>query len=113
MAANENGLEIIRKIEVKDHNGKKRRNLNELEYVKGTLFSNVYMTDRILNIDLEKGLVLEEWLMSRSMYKESTADVDWTLKGGAVLNGIAYHKEEDYFLLTGKLWKHVYKMKLI
>lgn len=112
VAATPKGLEIVRKVSVRDQKGVKRRLLNELEYVNGTIFSNVYTTNTILNIDPQTGKVLEEWEMAPSLYRESTQNVPLRHRSGAVLNGIAYDAKEHVFLITGKLWDYVYKYKL-
>lgn len=82
--------------------------LNELEYVDGTIYSNVYTTDIIVKIDPETGKVLSEINLAGliNMYKNSADKIDY-------LNGIAYDKATDRFFVTGKLWPRLFEIKFI
>lgn len=83
------------------------RNLNELEYIDGEVWANVWMSNEIVRVDPESGSV--------------TGIIDlsplpgMTRKGGndAVLNGIAWDAEQQRLLVTGKLWAHIFEIKLI
>ena len=81
--------------------------LNELEFVKGEIFANVWQSDRIARIDPKGGRVTG-WidltgLMSAA--ERGTSD--------AVLNGIAYDAAADRLFVTGKLWPRVFEIKLV
>lgn len=88
-------------------NGKKVRFLNELEYIDGRLWANVYGSDEIVIIDPDDGKVMAvvdcRNLLSRSL---RTAATD-------VLNGIAYNPKDNSLYLTGKNWPRLYKVKLV
>jgi glutamine cyclotransferase len=80
--------------------------LNELEYIDGKVWANVYTTDTIVIIDPASGVV-EATVDCRGLlpYKERNRDTD-------VLNGIAVDKEGRVFL-TGKYWPKMYEIELI
>ena len=81
--------------------------LNELEYINGEIWANIYTTDMIARIDPATGAVNSlvdcKGLLPQSERKPSTD----------VLNGIAYNPEEDAVYLTGKYWPKVYKIEKI
>lgn len=83
-------------------------NLNELEYVRGKIFANVYMTDTILRIDPATGCADGTLDLSGLLSKAERA----ALAYGEVLNGIAYDPAEDVFYVTGKHWPAIYKLKI-
>lgn len=83
-------------------------NLNELEYARGKIFANVFMTDTILRIDPATGCVDGTLDLSGLLSKAART----TLAYGEVLNGIAYDPAEDVFYITGKNWPAIYKMKI-
>ena len=81
-------------------------NLNELEWVRGQVYANVWQTDEIVRIDPVSGAVVGvielKGLLPAS---ERRGDED-------VLNGIAYDAGRDRLFVTGKLWPHVYEIAL-
>ena len=81
--------------------------LNELECVGDHVYSNVYQTDRILQIDKRSGLVTGE-MNGLALATAGGRPRD----PAAVLNGIAYIPETDVFLMTGKLWPQLLAVKL-
>ncbi|MGP3972317.1 glutaminyl-peptide cyclotransferase [Streptomyces sp. 6N223] len=80
--------------------------LNELECVDGEVYANIWMTDRIVRIDPETGAVTAEIDASGLLTadEEETADV---------LNGIAKAPECEEFLITGKLWPHMFRVRFV
>lgn len=92
-------------LEVYDNKGPVIK-LNELEYVNGYVFANVWETDRIVQIDLKTGKVVGQM----DLKKIIPAEVDQT--GSSVLNGIAYHPMEDAFYITGKNWPTLFKVRI-
>lgn len=80
--------------------------LNELEYVNGMIYANIYLTDQIAIIDPETGLV-ETMLDMRGLRPEENLSVT-----GEVLNGIAYDEENGRLFVTGKHWKWLYEITL-
>ena len=81
-------------------------NLNELEFVRGELYANVWQTDFIVRISPETGKVLG-WIDLTGILpdKDRTGPVD-------VLNGIAYDAARNRLFVTGKLWPKVFEIKL-
>jgi len=80
-------------------------NLNELEFIKGEIWANVWQTDTIVRIDPKDGKLLGEIDMS-GIYKEAIGDPD------NVLNGIAYDDKGDRIFVTGKRWSKLFDIKV-
>jgi glutamine cyclotransferase len=98
-------FQIKRRLTVRD--GRRRiTNLNELEYVEGEIYANIWYDDRIVRISPQTGRVLG-WLdMSRLYPRSQRPDRD------AVLNGIAYDPEQRRLLVTGKNWPRLFEIRL-
>ena len=95
-----------RQITVKDH-GVPVTELNELEYVHGEIYANVWHSDRIARIAPATGKVLG-WIDLTGLLpaaEHSTPE--------AVLNGIAYDAAHDRLFVTGKLWPKLFEIKVI
>lgn len=99
---------VTRVITVRDGETPIER-LNELEYVRGLIFANVWQTDRIAIIDPADGAVLA-WLdlgdLREYLPPKTTAPVD------DVLNGIAFDARRDVLYVTGKHWPRLFELKL-
>ena len=81
--------------------------LNELEYVDGQVFANVFQTDRIARINPETGKVIGWIDLTGILSREDRrTPVD-------VLNGIAYDAEKKRLFITGKLWPKLFEIELI
>lgn len=94
------------RVEVRDANGPIAA-LNELEYVNGRVFANVWQTDLIAIIDPATGWVTGWIGLAGLLSAEDTAEpVD-------VLNGIAYDPEQDRLFVTGKLWPKLFEIELV
>jgi len=78
--------------------------LNELEWVKGEIFANVYTTDYIARIDPASGRVTG-WIDIRGMLPKQN-------DGNTVPNGIAYDAEHDRLFVTGKNWPKLFEITL-
>jgi len=93
-------------LEVFDNDGPITR-FNELEYVQGEIYANVWQTDRIARIAPETGRVVG-WVELEGLLstEDCTEPVD-------VLNGIAYDAEADRLFVTGKLWPKLFEIELI
>ncbi len=92
-------------IEVSD-NGVPVQKLNELEYIQGQVFANVWQTDRIAVIDPASGKVTA-WIDLISGLAPEKKGPD------SVLNGIAWDEKDGRLFVTGKLWSHLYEIKLV
>ncbi|MCD8313757.1 MAG: glutaminyl-peptide cyclotransferase [Bacteroidales bacterium] len=88
-------------------NGRPVKMLNELEYIDGKIWANVYLTDMILIINPQNGEV-EGTIDASGLLpdKLKTASTD-------VLNGIAYNPSDGKIYLTGKYWPRLYEVKII
>jgi glutaminyl-peptide cyclotransferase len=83
------------------------KNLNELEYIRGEIYANVWGTDRIARISPQTGQVLRWIDLSGIMDNSQTNDPD------AVLNGIAYDRKADRLFVTGKLWPRLFEIRVV
>ena len=81
-------------------------NLNELEYVNGEIFANVWQTDRVVRIDPNTGRVTG-WIDFSGLLAPSER------AGTDVLNGIAYDAKGDRLFVTGKWWPKLFEVKIV
>lgn len=86
--------------------------INELEYVNGVVYANVYETNTILKIDANTGKVLGTMDFTGILEKYGTPRPDEFYGEGSVLNGIAYDAAKNSFYVTGKNWPTVFEIKL-
>jgi glutaminyl-peptide cyclotransferase len=96
----------IRRVEVRDQ-GMPVRNLNNLEYIKGEVFANVWGLDMIARISPDTGKVLG-WI-DLSVLRNALGPA----RNAEVLNGIAYDAARDRTFVTGKLWPKLFEIKLV
>jgi glutamine cyclotransferase len=96
----------VRHIYVSDH-GKPIDQLNELEYIHGQIYANVWHTDRIVRISPETGRVLGWINLAGLLRPGEVTDQE------AVLNGIAYDAAHDRLFVTGKLWPRIFEIKVV
>ena len=89
------------------YRGKPVQQLNELEFIKGEIFANVWQSDAIVRIDLETGAVTGIVDM-RGILPEEDIIAGQT----DVLNGIAYDAETDRLFVTGKNWPKLFEVEL-
>ncbi|WP_245616295.1 glutaminyl-peptide cyclotransferase [Deinococcus radiopugnans] len=94
--------------------GQPVKNLNELEYVGGSVYANIWLTDRIARIDPQTGKVTA-WIDVSALTREasaSAAKLGKPLTFDDIPNGIAYVPERGTLLLTGKRWGTVFEVKV-
>jgi len=96
----------LSRIKVYNHEGPVK-NLNELEYINGKVYANIWQESYILSFDPETGKVLEKIDCSKLVPEQYKNDKD------NVLNGIAYDQENQRIFLTGKRWSQVYHVEII
>lgn len=99
---------VIKETEVYDNNGPVDR-LNELEYIDGLIWANVWMQDRIVLIDPESGEIKGEIDLSRILSpneRNNLGDSD------NVLNGIAWNPGKKTVYVTGKRWPKMFELKI-
>ncbi|MVM37095.1 hypothetical protein GO730_04480 [Spirosoma sp. HMF3257] len=80
-------------------------NLNELEYVNGYIYANIWQTNRIIQIDSKSGKVVGDLDMTGIL----PTNIDTKAN---VLNGIAFQPTENAFYITGKNWPTLTKIQL-
>ena len=95
-----------RSIQVYDNQGPVNE-LNELEYVDGLIYANIYCTDNIVAIDPKSGKVLKIINMSNLL------DMSKLQQRVDVLNGIAYQKTTGRWYVTGKLWPTMFQVEFV
>lgn len=95
-----------RHVIVRDH-GTPVTYLNELEFIHGEIYANVWHTDRIARISPATGKVLG-WIDLSGLLPE-----DEKSSPEAVLNGIAYDAAHDRLFVTGKLWPKLFEIKVL
>ena len=95
-----------RRIKVRD-GGKQVDQLNELEFVEGEIYANIWHSDRIARISPQTGKVVG-WIdltgLLGSFYQRQAEEV---------LNGIAYDREGKRLFVTGKLWPKIFEIRVI
>jgi glutamine cyclotransferase len=95
----------VGRLEVHTRDGPVSR-LNELEYVQGEIYANVWKTDRIAKISPETGEVMG-WIDLEGLLRPE--DLNRRID---VLNGIAYDVKNDRLFVTGKLWPKLFEIEL-
>ena len=88
--------------------GKAVINLNELEWVDGEIYANVWLTNRIARIDPASGHVVG-WIDLTSLFDVSTLPVPMN----DVLNGIAWDAQHKRLFVTGKHWPKLFEIELV
>lgn len=101
-------FKLLKIVGVSDNNGPVG-NLNELEYINGTVFSNIYLTDYIIKIDPSNGHIIGKIDLA-GLLQKSGKQVN--LQEGYVLNGIAYDSTKKSLYVTGKKWPLLFEMKI-
>jgi glutaminyl-peptide cyclotransferase len=98
-------LAETRRVEVTAE-GRPVENINELEWVKGEILANIWLTNRIARIDPKSGKVtgwIDVGLLPEALHKTDSEQIP---------NGIAYDAEHDRLFITGKDWPHLYEIKI-
>lgn len=96
-------LTPVKTLKVQDA-GRPVGNLNELEWIEGEIWANVWMSDRIARISPNTGEV-NAWIDLSSLYPQSQR-----IPPADVLNGIAYDKATRRIFITGKKWPRLYQI---
>lgn len=112
----------VKKITVSANNSPIRE-LNELEYVKGKIYANIWHKDKIAVIDPATGKVLFFIDLSGLLSLKDKKNIGYSVlpwkefsvsaEKEACLNGIAYDKKNDRLFVTGKLWPKVFELKIL
>ncbi len=86
-------------------NGSPVINLNELEWIRGEIFANQWLTERIARIDPDTGRVIA-WINLDGLLDPAPPSAD-------VLNGIAWDDAGERLFVTGKLWPSLFEIELV
>jgi len=97
-------LTEVKRIQVTDELGAVA-NINELEYINGEIWGNIWYQDYIVRIDPESGAVNSRVDLSGLYTARRNRD--------AVLNGIAWDADNERLFVTGKLWPSLYEIKVL
>jgi glutamine cyclotransferase len=93
--------------QVQVHDGVKSViNINELEFVNGDIYANIWLTNKIAIINPQTGQV-KAWIDLRGLPGPTNPNAD------SVLNGIAYDQQNNRLFVTGKEWPNLYQIKLV
>ncbi len=99
--------ETFQKIgQVEVHDNGTVENLNELEYIQGKIYANIWLEEKIAIINPQTGQV-EGWINLNGLYNMENQDPN------DVLNGIAYDATSDRLFVTGKRWSQLFEIELI
>lgn len=99
-------FKVSRRMEVRD-GGIPVSGLNELEYVRGEIYANIWETGFIARISPGTGEIVG-WIDLRTLHGKLGGKNEWD-----VLNGIAYDPEKDRLFVTGKFWPKLFEIKII
>ena len=98
-------FEVIGRLSVRDA-GQPVDQLNELEYIRGEIWANIWFDDRIVRISPDTGEVLG-WIDLAGLYPRAQRGYE------DVLNGIAFDPESERLFVTGKNWPRLYEIELV
>ncbi len=98
-------FKVIGTVQVHDGNTPVE-NLNELEYINGDVYANVWLQNRIAIINIQTGQV-KGWINLAGLSNAVNSDPD------NVLNGIAYDAQGQRLFVTGKRWPQLFQIKLV
>lgn len=98
-------LKTIKTVNVQDENGAVE-NINELEFIKGFIYANIYNTNFIIKIDPNSGKVLGKLDFISLANEEKNM-----FPGSQEMNGIAYDLVTDKIYVTGKMWPNIYEIQ--
>ncbi len=104
----DSNFEKKREIEVYNHRGAVT-NLNELEYINGKIYANVWLTDKIVVINPETGRVESSINLDGILHQFERNKLD---KNDDVLNGIAWDASNQRMFVTGKRWPKLFEIKI-
>eukprot|EP00959_Pyramimonas_sp_CCMP1952_P459773 9478782-Pyramimonas_sp.AAC.4 len=101
--------QVERSVQVKD-NGRPVRWLNELEWINGEIWANIWQTECVARIDPDTGRV-KAWILLQGL-KAGLPHHSYRGHGDDVLNGIAYDQKNDRLFVTGKWWPQLFELEL-
>jgi len=97
-------LASVKKLDV-TFNGSPALYINELEYINGYIYANIWTTSNIARIDPSSGKITGIIDLSRLLAEAQKENPD-----SEATNGIAYDKEKDRIFVTGKFWPYIFQI---
>jgi glutamine cyclotransferase len=97
-------LSVVRTLNV-TFNGSPALYINELEYINGNIYANIWTTNNIARIDPSTGKVTGIIDLTR-LFREARKEYSLS----EATNGIAWDSEKDRILVTGKFWPYIYQI---
>ena len=101
-----NSLQVQKILGVEDNNGPVS-NVNELEYINGYIYANIWQTNYIIKIDPQNGKVTGR-LDLTTLYNQAKNKYEYA----DVLNGIAFDSAANKIYITGKTWPNLYEIRM-
>jgi glutamine cyclotransferase len=101
-----NTLKVVKTISVTE-NGNAKEFVNELEFIKGYIYANIWTSNKIVKINPADGKIIGE-LDLENLASEAKS----IYPGSLEMNGIAYDSVADKLLVTGKMWPKIFEIKL-
>ena len=101
-----NNFQVIKSVSVTE-NGYVKENLNELEYIKGYIYANIWTKNIIVKIDPTSGKVIGQ--IDLTPLADECKNIN---PGSLEMNGIAYDSIKNKIFVTGKLWPKIYEIKI-
>ena len=95
-------LEVVKTLFVTE-NGSQKERINELEFIDGFIYANVWLTNTIIKVDPQNGNVVGK--LDLTTYANEAKSI---YSGAMEMNGIAYDSVNQKVLITGKLWPKIY-----
>lgn len=102
-----NSLAVIKTLPVRE-NGYAKEQLNELEYIKGFIYANIWQTNEIVKIDPATGNIV-----ARMDLGSLAADARTKYARALEMNGIAFDSTSNKVYITGKMWPKVYEIDFV
>ncbi|MCD6018633.1 MAG: hypothetical protein K0S53_1754 [Bacteroidetes bacterium] len=96
---------VLKTLDVAE-NGRVQEHLNELEYIRGFIYANIWTTNNVVKIDPSTGDIVGKMDLSALLYESKIRNPD-----ALETNGIAYDSVSNKVLVTGKLWPTIYEIK--
>lgn len=98
--------EVVRTLSV-TREGAPQEDLNELEYIGGFIYANIWLTNRVVKIDPSTGVIVGS--LDLTPYAREASSLH---PGAKEMNGIAYNESTGRVLITGKMWPRIYELSI-
>jgi glutaminyl-peptide cyclotransferase len=98
---------LVTKTLLVTENGNATFNINELEYIKGFIYANIWQTNTMVKIDPANGAVVAKLDLSALAYQAQSI-----YRGSLEMNGIAYDSTTNHLFVTGKMWPKIFEIEL-